>query len=147
MKRTILTALAALMLSLSAQAQYPVYLHSHNDYAKSAPFWMAYSQKVRTVECDMFHIGGTKFLIGHEKSDFSYNQDFDTYYLNPIVQVFRYNGGHAWSDDPNRDIQLMIDIKSDDPDAFIKALVKKLKKYPDVFDRSVNPHACQVIIT
>ncbi|MCF0176878.1 MAG: alkaline phosphatase [Bacteroidales bacterium] len=147
MKRFFTAALAALTLSLAAQAQYPAYLHSHNDYAQSAPFWMAYSQKVRTVECDMFYLGGSKFLIGHEKADFSYNQDFDTYYLNPIVQVFRYNGGHAWSDDANRDIQLMIDIKSEDPDAFIKALVKKLRKYPEVFDRSVNPHACQVIIT
>ena len=147
MKKSFLAALSALLLSLTAQAQYPILIHSHNDYAQSAPFWLAYSQKVRTVECDMFYVGGSKFLIGHEKDDFRYNQDFDTWYLNPIVQVFKYNGGHAWSDDENRELQLMIDIKSDDIDAFIKALVKKLQKYPEVFDRSVNPHVCQVILT
>ncbi|MCF0160569.1 MAG: alkaline phosphatase [Bacteroidaceae bacterium] len=147
MKRALFAAWAVFFLHLSVQAQYPIYLHSHNDYAQSAPFWLAYSQKVRTVECDMFYLGGSKFLIGHEEADFSYNQDFDTYYLNPIVQVFRYNGGHAWGDDENRELQLMIDIKSGDPDSFIQALVKKLEPYPEVFDRSVNPHACQVIIT
>ena len=132
---------------LSVQAQYPALIHSHNDYAQTAPFWLAYSQKARTVECDMFYVGGTKFLCGHEEADFSYNQDFDTYYLNPIVQVYNYNHGHPWGDDENRQLQLMIDIKSSDADAFLKALVKKLQKYPEVFDRSVNPHACQVIIT
>ncbi|MDO4195218.1 MAG: alkaline phosphatase [Prevotellaceae bacterium] len=132
---------------MMAMAQYPILLHSHNDYAQQAPFWLAYAEKVRTVECDMFYVGGTKFLVGHDKEDMSNNQDFDVYYLEPIVRMYHANNGHAWNDDENRDLQLMIDIKSDDPDAFTKALVKKLKKYPDVFDRSVNPHACQVILT
>ncbi|MCF0166988.1 MAG: alkaline phosphatase [Bacteroidales bacterium] len=149
MKKYLFTALAATWLSLCAQAQAQpqVYIHSHNDYAQSAPFWLAYSQNARSVECDMFHIRGTKFLIGHERSDFSYNQDFDTYYMNPIIQVFGYNGGHPWGDDENREIQLMIDIKSENYDVFLKALGKKLGKYPEVFDRSVNPHACRVVIT
>lgn len=147
MKKLIITSLLALSLCISAQAQYPVLIHSHNDYAQQAPFWLAYSQKVRTVECDMFYVGGSKFLVGHTRDDFRYNQSFDKFYLEPIVTVFRQNGGHAWNDDANRELQLMIDIKSDDTEAFMKALVKKLKKYPEVFDKNVNPHACQVIMT
>ena len=147
MKRTIIAAALVLLSSLSALAQYPVRIHSHNDYAQQAPFWLAYAVKANTVECDMFHVRGPKFLIGHSREDFSYNQNFDVWYLEPIVRMIRYNGGHAWNDDDNRGLQLMIDIKSEDPDEFMKALVKKLRKYPDVFDRSVNPHACLVIIT
>ena len=147
MKRLILTSVLMLTISLSSQAQYPVRMHSHNDYAQQAPFWLAYSQKASVIECDMFYVGGTKFLVGHDKEDFRYNQEFDVYYLEPIVRMYKANGGHAWNDDENRDLQLMIDIKSEDTDAFLKALVQKLQQYPDVFDRSVNPHACQVIIT
>lgn len=147
MKRTVIAAALVLLSSLSALAQYPVRIHSHNDYAQQAPFWLAYAVKANTVECDMFHVRGPKFLIGHSREDFSYNQNFDVWYLEPIVRMIRYNGGHAWNDDDNRGLQLMIDIKSEDPDEFMKALVKKLRKYPDVFDRSVNPHACLVIIT
>ena len=147
MKRLILTSVLMLTISLSSQAQYPVRMHSHNDYAQQAPFWLAYSQKASVIECDMFYVGGTKFMVGHDKEDFRYNQEFDVYYLEPIVRMYKANGGHAWNDDENRDLQLMIDIKSEDTDAFLKALVQKLQQYPDVFDRSVNPHACQVIIT
>ncbi len=147
MKRLFLTSVLMLTISLSSQAQYPIRMHSHNDYAQQAPFWLAYSQKASVVECDMFYVGGTKFMVGHDKEDFRYNQEFDVYYLEPIVRMYKTNGGHAWNDDENRDLQLMIDIKSDDTDAFLKALVQKLQQYPDVFDRSVNPHACQVIIT
>lgn len=124
-----------------------VLIHSHNDYAQQAPFWLAYAMKANTVECDMFYVGGSKFLIGHGKDDFLYNQDFDEFYLKPIVRMVRYNGGHIWNDDANREIQLMIDVKSEDVAPFLTALAEKLSRYPDVFDRSVNPHACLVIIS
>ncbi len=145
MKR--LALLLTLALSLSAYAQYPVLIHSHNDYAQQAPFWLAYAVKANSVECDMFHVGGSKFLIGHGTDDFCYNQIFDVWYLDPIVQVIRYNGGHAWNDDENRPLQLLIDVKSGDTDTFLKALCRKLGRYPDVFDPRVNPHACQVVIS
>lgn len=144
MKR-ICTVFVLLTLCAAARAQYPVLIHSHNDYAQLSPFWLAYSQRARTVECDMFHVGGSKFLIGHGRDDFRYNQIFDVWYLNPIVQIYRYNGGRAWADDNENYLQLYIDRKSEDPDAFIKALARKLKKYPDVFDSSVNPLACRVV--
>ena len=146
MKRLFCTILIVLSLCPFAQAQYPVMMHSHNDYAQMAPFWLAYSQRAHSVECDMFYVGGSKFLIGHGRDDFSYNQVFDDWYLNPIVQIYRYNHGRAWADDDKNYLQLCIDIKSDNADAFVKALVKKLRKYPDVFDSNVNPLACRVVI-
>lgn len=145
--KKIFIAILSLLSGVFAQAQYPVLLHSHNDYAQQAPFWLAYAVHANTVECDMFHVRVSKFLIGHEVDDFSYNQNFDDFYLKPIVQMMRYNHGQAWNDDADRRLQLMIDIKSGDVDSFMKALVRKLRKYPDVFDPGVNPRACRVIIT
>jgi len=147
MKRYILSAVFYLVAAVSAFAQYPVLIHSHNDYTRTVPFYQAYAQKVRTVECDMYYMGGSKFLVAHLSDEVRSDKTFDKLYLEPIVDVYKTNGGHAWADDANRQLQLMIDIKSDDTDAFLKALVKKLKKYPEVFDRSVNPNACLVIMT
>ena len=147
MKRTLTTLISVLASAICAMAQYPVLIHSHNDYSRTVPFYQAYAQKVRTVECDMYYKGGSKFLVAHNSDETSEELTFDKLYMEPIVWEYKVNGGHAWADDPDRDLQLMIDIKSDDSDAFLKALVKKLSKYPEVFDRSVNPHACLVIIT
>ena len=75
----------ALAFSIPSRAQYPVLIHSHNDYAQQAPFWLAYAVKANMVECDMFHVGGSKFLIGHGRDDFSYNQIFDVRYPAPTI--------------------------------------------------------------
>lgn len=48
MKR-ICTFFVLLTLCAAARAQYPVLIHSHNDYAQLSPFWLAYSQRARTV--------------------------------------------------------------------------------------------------
>jgi len=146
MKR-IVNLIAALLLVLPAAAQYPIKIHSHNDYTRTVPFWQAYAQKIGSVECDMFYMGGTEFLVGHNREDLRKENNFEVLYLEPIVRQYHLNGGHAWSDDANRTLQLMIDNKSGEPDKFLKALVKVLQKYPEVFDRSVNPMACQVILT
>lgn len=147
MKKSILIFVICAITAISSFAQYPVLIHSHNDYNRTVPFYQAYAQKVRTIECDMYYMGGSKFLVAHNLSDAREENTFDKLYLEPIVGVYKTNGGHAWADDANRELQLMVDIKSDDADAFLKALVKKLKKYPEVFDRSVNPKACLVIVT
>jgi len=142
-----LTILSFLLLSSGAYAQYPIKIHSHNDYSRTVPFWQAYAQKVGSVECDMYYMGGSEFLVGHNREDLREENTFDALYLEPIVRQYRMNGGHAWADDADRTLQLLIDNKSGEPDIFLRALIKKLKKYPQVFDRSVNPMACQVILT
>lgn len=133
--------------SVAAFAQYPALIHSHNDYKRVVPFYQAYAQKVASIECDMYHMGGDTFYVGHELDETSPDITFDNTYLEPVLRAYRLNGGHAWADDPGRHLQLLVEIKSDDPDAFLKALAEKLGKYPEVFDRSVNPMACQIAIT
>ena len=131
---------------INAGAQYPILIHSHNDYSRTVPFYQAYAQKVASVECDMRYIKG-EFYVGHDEEDMRPELTFDKLYYSPIIDAFKLNGGHAWADDPNRTLQLLIDIKSNNTDAFLKALVKKLQKHPEVFDPEINPVACQVVIT
>lgn len=146
MKKYFIIVLAAL-LSLEAAAQYPIMIHSHNDYTRVVPFYEAYSQKLASIECDMFYVGGGIFLVGHDVEDLDPSMTFDKLYLNPVLDLFKKNGGHAWADDPDRILQLLLEIKSADSAAYLKALDKKLSKYPEVFNPDVNPAACRIVIT
>lgn len=45
---------AALCFCVTAAAERPVLIHSHNDYCRRAPFWQAYAQGVYSIEADVF---------------------------------------------------------------------------------------------
>lgn len=139
-----LSLTAALMLSGVMYAQSPIMLHSHNDYVREVPFYQAYSQKVNSIEADVFLHNG-ELLVGHDKKDLIPERSFDNMYLQPIVSLFRLNGGRAWRDSDTR-LQLMVELKSATAPA-MKVLVEKLDRYPDVFDPKVNPEAVRVVIT
>ena len=66
-------------------------------------------------------------------------------YLQPIIELYAQYRGYI-SDDTAYAPVLLIDIKEHSEIA-IPQLVKWLSAYPAVFDRSVNPHAVQVVIT
>ena len=40
---------AALCFCVTAAAERPVLIHSHNDYCRRAPFWQAYAQGVYSL--------------------------------------------------------------------------------------------------
>lgn len=143
--KTIIAAAAVSCLPFTAQAQQKI--HSHNDYRQEVPFYEAYSQGIDCIECDMFHIKGSKFLVGHDMKDLDEAMTFDKVYLKPVVNLFRNNGGHAWLYAPGKKLTLMVEIKSKDPKAYLKALRKKLSGYRDVFDPKSNPDACGLMIT
>lgn len=144
MANRIATVLALLVCMQVARAQ--VRIHSHNDYFRDTPFFEAYNQRVGSIECDMYLVDGV-FLVGHDADKLKSENTFEALYLDPVVGVFRKNGGCAWSSDPDNPLQLMIDVKSRDKKGFMNALVERLDRYPEVFDPAVNPRACKVLIT
>ena len=125
--------------------QYPVKIHSHNDYRQTVPFYEAYSQKVYSIEADLFY-KDKEFYVSHEIDEINPEFTFDALYLNPILSLYRHNGGKAWKDS-DEPMQLLIEIKSDNTDEFLKALERKLGKYPEVFNPEVNSHAVRIVIT
>ncbi|MGN1265166.1 MAG: alkaline phosphatase, partial [Muribaculaceae bacterium] len=80
-----------------ANAQFPALLHSHNDYVRTMPFYEAYSQHIYSIECDMFFKDG-KLLIGHDLEDLRPDFTFERFYLNPIVELYKMNGGKPYAD-------------------------------------------------
>ena len=123
-----------------------ILIHSHNDYRQTVPFYQAYAQRIYSFEADVF-AGKEKdqLLVGHDADNPDPDLTLDDLYLQPIIKIFKQNGGKTWKDTDDR-MQLMIDLKSPAEPA-LGWILKKLKAYPDVFDPSVNPHAVQVVIS
>lgn len=78
---------AALCFCVTAAAERPVLIHSHNDYCRRAPFWQAYAQGVYSIEADVFLHDG-RLLVGHDVEDLSPDMTFESLYVEPIVTLF-----------------------------------------------------------
>ncbi|HZK97909.1 MAG TPA: phosphatidylinositol-specific phospholipase C/glycerophosphodiester phosphodiesterase family protein [Prolixibacteraceae bacterium] len=145
MKRLFSMMLLLLIFSISSQAQYTTLnAHSHNDYEQQTPFMLAYNAHFGSIEVDIWAVNGDLF-VAHNKSNIKAERSLDSLYIQPIVRLFRKNGGKAWSNYPST-FQLMIDLKTA-AEPTLPLLVEKLKKYPDVFDSNQNNNAIRVVIT
>lgn len=144
-KDLLLIFILQLIRLLPADAQYTTLnAHSHNDYANEIPFFLAYNNHFGSIEVDIFYEKGDLF-VAHSKSDIKPGRSLDSMYIQPIVKLFRTNKGKAWPDNKST-FQLLIDLKTM-VEPTLSALVEKLKKYPDVFDPSVNELAVRIVIT
>ncbi len=135
---------AAVGVCTAAFAERPVLIHSHNDYTRRVPFYQAYSQGVASIEADVFLHKG-RLLVGHEVEDLTPEMSFEALYVEPIVTLFRRNGGRAYRDS-DETLQLLVELKSE-TDATLRAVTKLLDRYPDVFDVTRNPAAVRIAVT
>ena len=135
---------AALFVCGLAVAQPPVLIHSHNDYARRVPFYQAYAQQVASIEADVFLHDGA-LLVGHDVGDLSPDMTFEALYVEPLVTLFKRNGGRAWKDS-DQHLQLMVELKSA-TDPTLRAVAELLGRWPEVFDPGVNPEAVRVTVT
>ena len=146
MKRLFLFLLLLPVYFLSAQ---PPLIHAHNDYQKPEPLTNALRNKAFSIEADV-HLSGNRLLVAHDKSELSTARSLDSFYLQPIIKLFRQHKGRI-STDRNYAPVLVIDIKefrpaSEKEDA-IAALIKLLGPHRSVFDRTVNVMAVQVVLS
>jgi len=120
------------------------FIHVHNDYEKSEPLTNALRHKAWSIEADVFLVG-TRLLVAHSKNELSTAKTLDSFYLQPIIELFRKNKGTISEDTAYAPV-LMIDIKEDGEMA-IAALIKLLSSHLSVFDRTINSKAVQVVIS
>jgi alkaline phosphatase len=145
MRKFLFSILLFFSLLISAEAQYSsLNAHSHNDYEQSTPFFIAYYAHFGSIEADIWAVDGNLF-VAHDKADIKSGRTLDSLYIQPIVRLFRSNGGKAWSDYLST-FQLMIDLKTE-VEPTLSLLVELLKKYPEVFDPGVNNNAIRIVIT
>lgn len=82
---------------------YTIYnAHSHNDYENGTPFYKAYQKGFGSIEADIFPVGG-ELYVAHNKKDINKENTLTKMYLQPLREELSKN--------PNRKVQLLIDIK------------------------------------
>ena len=141
MKRLInLLLLSFAMYTTVAQVK----IHAHNDYAKPLPLFDALQQHSFSIEVDIFLVKG-QLLVAHTLKETTKKKTLSSLYINPIIGLFKkYNG--SISADSSYKTSLVIDIKENGPE-ILQELVKIIQPLRAYFDRSVNPHAVQLIIS
>ncbi len=145
MKKLLAAFILLSSFSLSGMAQYTsLNAHSHNDYEQTKPFYLAYNAHFGSIEADIWAVDGELF-IAHARNKITPSWTIDQLYIQPIVELFKKNKGQAWNDS-KATFQLLIDLKTG-VEPTLSLLAEKLKKYPEVFDPSVNKNAVRVTIT
>lgn len=145
MRKKLTGALIFLCLAFVASAQYTtINAHSHNDYEQKTPFYLAYNARFGSIEADIWAIDGELF-VAHNKSAIVASKTLDILYIQPIVELFKKNGGKV-SSDISYTFQLLIDLKTE-IEPTLSLLTEKLKKHPEVFDPAVNKNAIRIVIT
>lgn len=94
--------------------------HSHNDYAQRKVFHLAYNEGFGSIEADI-HLFNNEILVGHNTKDLKVSNTLENLYLKSLVA---YN-------QPDRKLQLLIDIKTDAKQT-LDQLVILLNKYPSI---------------
>ena len=131
------------IVSVNAQLNRKISIHSHNDYDQANPFWGAYNARSGSIEADIFQIDGDLF-VSHNRKDVKPERTLRAMYLDPIRKMFEENGHSGY---PNGETyQLMIDLKTDAAST-LPVLLKILEEYKACFDHANNPHAVKIVIT
>lgn len=103
--------------------------HSHNDYEKPQPFTAAYAQQFGSIEADIF-LKDDQLYVAHTNEQLAQQRTLDAFYLKPLATLIKKNKGFAYAD-KKRQLQLMIDIKTDAVTTLNK-LIEQLEKYPAI---------------
>lgn len=114
--------------------------HSHNDYEKDFPFWMAWEEGFGSIEADIFLVKD-ELIVAHDSSQLKRNWSFDSLYLQPLQKCVNNNKGYVFADN-KRVLQLLVDIKSPALSSLDK-LVNKLQQYPLL----INNPSLRIVIT
>ncbi len=120
------------------------FIHAHNDYQQLQPLVHAVQYNVFSLEADLFLVNG-KLRVAHDKEELATAPKLKSLYLKPIIKLFKKHRGRISADSAYAPV-LMLDIKQDGA-AVIAAIVKAVKNHRQVFDRSVNPLAVQIVIS
>lgn len=145
MKKSLLTILLLLIVLYQVPAQYTTLnAHSHNDYENDVPFRLAWDNHFGSIEADIWAIDG-ELYVAHNKNEIQASRTLDSLYIQPVVRIFRQNGGKAWKDHPGT-FQLLIDLKTP-VQPTLAILIEKLKSFSDVFDPDVNPYAVHIVLS
>lgn len=126
-----------------ATAQLPK-IHAHNDYEKPQPLTHALEQRAFSIEADVY-LYNQQLVVVHDKKDLAIAPALEALYLQPLRLLYKKHNGFVTA---NKDYApvLMIDCK-ENFEAVAEELIRLTTPYPEVFDRSKNAAAIQLVIS
>jgi hypothetical protein len=140
--RKLIAFILFVLITTTGFAQ--VKIHSHNDYVQKQQFSLAYNNKVYQIEADIFEVNG-ELIVAHGKREIDVKQTLEKLYLNKIDSLFKLYKGKV-SNDKKYTFTLMIDFKTS-WDTTFPTFQKHIEKYGEIFDRSKNKNAVQIVIS
>lgn len=127
----IYTSLFLLMLAGMLFAQPKRYsvanIHAHNDYEHNVPFSDAYALGIGSVEADVHWVRDTLF-VAHGSKQLRPDVLFLSSYLQKLNNAVIANTSHPYAD-PNRPLQLLIDIKTDSLQTLTE-VIREIELFP-----------------
>ena len=133
-----------LFFIIGAAAKAQVKIHSHNDYLKPRPLYTALESKAFSIEADVF-LTKHGLLVAHSLKETNRKKTLSALYIDPIIALFKKHHGKISADTAYKPT-LVIDIKQNGQEVLAE-LVRMFKPLRNYFDRSLNPHAVQLIIS
>ena len=133
-----------LMFGSKKQIKHKSQGHSHNDYKQNIPFLRAYYAGMESIEADVFLLNN-KLFVAHERSEIKAGNTLDSLYLRPLATLFYENNQYPFAD-TNKSLQLVINIK-ENYQQVIPAILKALEQYPQIFNKKLNTHAVQIVLS
>lgn len=112
--------------SFTSIAQNPYKVHAHNDYQQAFPFWHAYTSGAASIEVDIY-LQNDQLYVTHEKTAIQTAHTLQKLYLNPL------DGLAATGD--LRNIQLLVDIKSEAYSTLTKLVATLQHDYPNLLKK------------
>ena len=126
--------------------------HAHNDYEHDRPLYDAVGHGFKSVEADIWLIGG-ELVVSHDDPRLPTTEKpkgtLESLYLKPLSERVRQNGGSVYRGDSDY-FTLLIDIKSEDV-ATYRVLHEELRKYRAIMTKfgpdSVKDGAVTAIVS
>jgi alkaline phosphatase len=119
-------------------------IHAHNDYQQALPLTNALSNRVYSIEADVYLRNG-QLVVAHDAKDVAAAPTLDSLYLQPIIRLFKKYHGRISKSKTYTPV-LMIDSKESGA-AVIAQLIKAVEANGSVFNRLVNAMAVQLVIS
>lgn len=133
-----------LLFAISSSGFSQTIIHSHNDYEQKRPLLQAYESRANEIEADVFLVGDS-LIVAHSKKKINPQNTLGRLYLAPIASFFKQYGNKV-SIEKKYTFTLMIDVK-ENWNLVYPVLKREIEKYGEIFDRSKNKLAIQIVIS
>lgn len=117
--------------------------HSHNDYSRSVPFYVAYGNRFASIEIDVFLVDN-ELYVAHDSSKIDKRRTIERLYIQPLLNQIELNDGKVYPGGGS--LQFLIDLKTES-EPTLSCLESKLKPIRHYFDTENNTNAVRLVIS